>query len=188
MVEQNISGSPYILFSVLGPYVWDSIVKQEQIRSSGCENAKRSKEELEAILSNDANSTKLLRNVIEKGIKQLETFKKRQLVHSKVGISALNAMDEDTGSPPEKVTVIDFGDITIPTLSKTEALKTAGLYCSPIEMKEPDMLSSVVSVPGKINEDKCAKVANNDFSKLCDTSAVIIEKNEDHDDINGQKK
>ena len=97
-------------------------------------------------------------------------------------------MDEDTGSPPKKVTVIDFGDITKPILLITEALKTAGLYCSPIEMKEPDMLSSVDSVPGKINEDKCAKVANNDFSKLCDTSAVIIEKNEDHDDINSQKK
>ena len=77
MVEQNISGGPYILFSVLGPYVWDSIVEQEQIRSSGCENTKRSKEELEAILSNDANSTKLPKNVIEKGIKQLETFKKK---------------------------------------------------------------------------------------------------------------
>ena len=97
-------------------------------------------------------------------------------------------MDEDTGSPPEKVTVIDFGDITIPTLSKTEGLKTAGLYCSPIEMKEADMLSSVDSVPGKINEDKCGKVGNNDFSKLCDTSAIIIEKNQDDDDINGQKK
>ena len=70
MVEQNISGSPYMLFSVLRPYVWDSIVEQEQIRRSGCENAKRSKEELEAILCNDANSTKLLKNVIEKGIKQ----------------------------------------------------------------------------------------------------------------------
>ena len=137
---------------MLGPYVWDSIVQQEQIQSSGCENAKRSKE-LGAILSSDANSTNFLKNVIEKGIKQLESFKKRQLVHSKVGISALNAMDEDSRSPPEKVTVIDFGDITIPTLSKTEALKTAGLYCSPIEMKEPDMLSSVDSVPGKINED-----------------------------------
>ena len=31
MVEQNISESPYMLFSVLGPYVWDSIVVQEQI-------------------------------------------------------------------------------------------------------------------------------------------------------------
>ena len=55
-------------------------------------------------------------------------------------------------------------------------------------MKEPDMLSSVDSVPGKINEDKCAKVGNNDFSKLRDTSAVIIEKNEDDDDINGPKQ
>ena len=55
-------------------------------------------------------------------------------------------------------------------------------------MKEPDMLCSVDSVPGKINEDKCAKVSNNEFSKLRDTSAVIIEKNEDHDDINGQTK
>ena len=135
MVEKNISGIPYMLLSLLGPYVWDSIVEQQQIRRSGCENAKRNKEELEAILCNDANSTKLLKNVIEKGIKQLETFTKRQLVHSKVGISALNAMDADTGSPPEKVTVIDFGDITIPTLSKSEALKTAGLYCSPIQMK-----------------------------------------------------
>ena len=97
-------------------------------------------------------------------------------------------MDADTGSPPEKVTIIDFGEITIPTLSKSEALKTAGLYCSPIEMKEPDMLSSVHSVPGKISEDKCAKVGNNDFSKLHDTSAVIIEKNEDDDDINGPKQ
>ena len=31
MVEKNISGSPYMLFSVLGPYVWDSIVEQQQI-------------------------------------------------------------------------------------------------------------------------------------------------------------
>ena len=188
MVEKNISGIPYMLLSLLGPYVWDSIVEQQQIQRSGCENAKRNKEECEAILCNDANSTKLLKNVIEKGIKQLETFKKRQLVHSTVGISALNAMDADTGSPPEKVMVIDFGDITIPTLSKSEALKTAGLYCSPIEMKQPDMLSSVDSVPGKINEDKCAKVGNNDFSKLRDISAVIIEKNEHDDDMNGPKK
>ena len=51
--------------------------------NSGCENAKRSKEELEAILSNDANSTKLLKNVIEKGIKQLELSKKDKLFIAK---------------------------------------------------------------------------------------------------------
>ena len=83
MVEKNISGSPYMLLSLLGPYVWDSIVEQQQIRRSGCENAKRSKEELEAILCNDANSTKHLKNVIEKGIKQLETFKKNNLFIAK---------------------------------------------------------------------------------------------------------
>ena len=82
MVEKNISGIPYMLLSLLGPYVWNSIVEQQQIQRSGCENAKRNKE-LEAILCNDANSTTLLKNVIEKGIKQLETFKKDNLFIAK---------------------------------------------------------------------------------------------------------
>ena len=77
MVEKIISGIPYMLLSSLGPYVWDSIVEQQEIQRSGYENAKRNKEELETILCSDANSTKLLKNVIEKGIKQFKKLSKK---------------------------------------------------------------------------------------------------------------
>ena len=114
--------------------------------------------------------------------------KKKQIVDQEVAISALNDMDEDTARPPEEVSVIDFGGVTIPTGCKSEALKTAGLYCSPIKIKDPQILCSVDGVGDKINEDKCPKFGQIDFSTLCDASAVIIEKNQDPNNINGQNK